>query len=427
MLAALAAAPAAGAPVVFGVNADRVFNDQLPPGRAGALVDGIAASGLAAVRVDAFWALSEPWTRPFLVNLSWKDTDGRASFLATRGLRWDPVLDYSPGWQQTIPGEAHSAPRDIAEFGRWAGSYAERYGSRGQFWLSHPLLPRLPVQRYELWNEENGVFWLPRSQPARYADLYLAARRAVHAADPDAVVEVGGLAFPSAPGFLARMVAARPELRAAVDAVAIHPYGATPATVVDRVVAMRRTLRRLGLGERPLMVTEVGWKRSGAAGDGLVVPDRVRAGDLALSTEALASSDCGVGTISPYTWMTPERRERGDDWYGIVRPDGRPRPPARAYARVVATHPRPGTLRLCGRAASRRALPLGVATTPPRGGCRRVTAMFRGWPVGGALLRVTGRRPVRTGRFGSVRVCATRPSIRATIGSWARSPRVRLR
>ena len=52
---------------------------------------------------------------------------------------------------------------------------------------AHPELPALPVVAYEIWNEPNGGwFWLPRPDPARYADMYIRARAAIKGVDPAA-------------------------------------------------------------------------------------------------------------------------------------------------------------------------------------------------------------------------------------------------
>ena len=72
---------------------------------------------------------------------------------------------------------------------------ARRYGRGGSFWKAHPRLPYEPITDYEVWNEPNfGRLWCPKPDPGAYARLYLAARSAVQAVDPKALVLVGGLA-----------------------------------------------------------------------------------------------------------------------------------------------------------------------------------------------------------------------------------------
>ena len=56
---ALAAPVARADPIVFGVNADRVFNDDPALPNRGALLRGLAET-VPTARTDAFWALSEP-------------------------------------------------------------------------------------------------------------------------------------------------------------------------------------------------------------------------------------------------------------------------------------------------------------------------------------------------------------------------------
>src|SRR5205814_4680090 len=132
-------------------------------------------------------------------------------------------IDYTTLWDASIPGYDHSPPRSPADFAAYGAAFASRYGTGGTFWRTHPTIPAKPIATYEIWNEPDGPgFWLPTAQPDRYADLYLAARAAITAEQPDARVIVGGLTQPTT--FLPAMVAARPQLRGHVDGVAIHPY-----------------------------------------------------------------------------------------------------------------------------------------------------------------------------------------------------------
>ena len=50
---------------------------------------------------------------------------------AARGLQVLPVVQATPGWAATIPGDITSPPADPATFGRFVAALAGRYGPRG--------------------------------------------------------------------------------------------------------------------------------------------------------------------------------------------------------------------------------------------------------------------------------------------------------
>ena len=346
MLVALAItgwAPAARAQVddatFFGVNANRVFNDGLPEAFVDAQLGAIAASGITEVRTDAMWAFLEPWAAgnggfgPF-----YGETDRRMLAIARHGLHWRPVLDYTPGWQQTVPGDDHSAPRDPGAFAHFAAVFAARYGRAGEFWREHPELPYLPVQAYEIWNEENTArFWRPSPEPDRYADLYLQARGAIKAIDPGASVVVGGLGH-GAESFLAAMVAARPEVAGQVDAVALHPYEPTVRGVVRNIARASAALKALTGHAMPVAVTEVGWESAPGSQDVLNTPERDRADTMTRLVLAIAKlrQRGQVSVLLPYTWWTPRRNPAdGEDWYGLAADDGSLTPAGAAYVDAI--------------------------------------------------------------------------------------------
>src|SRR5262249_35666602 len=153
-----------------------------------------------------------------------------------------------------VPGSDHSPPGSAADFAAYAAAFAARYGSGGSFWSAHPDLTAKPVDTFEIWNEpDSRNFWAPVPDPARYADLYTQARNAILAADADARVIIGGLAYPEV--FLPALLSAAPGLRGHVDGVGIHPYASNPLGVLATVGHARATMEALGLGSVPLYVT----------------------------------------------------------------------------------------------------------------------------------------------------------------------------
>jgi hypothetical protein len=339
---ALALAPAAPARAgaaadMFGVSVNRVFNDDFTPANWQAPLQAVHDAGIRQARSDAFWMWAEP-AAP--VNgahtYHWTKLDAEAGALAAHGLTWLPILDYSAEWAASDPGDYHSPPTSNADYAAYARAFAQRYGRGGSYWTQHPAGAQ-PVTTYEIWNEPNGAwFWRPAPDAAAYADMYLRARTAIKAVDPNATVVIGGLVADAS--FVDAMYAARPELRGNVDAVGWHPYAPTVNGAIGTVKALRKALERVGDPNVPIHLTEVGWPTSGTgAGSEIVLGEEARAAALEATIDALARSDCGVERVIPYTWTTPEKDASDiEDWYGIRHPGGGSTPSSDAYARVVA-------------------------------------------------------------------------------------------
>ena len=319
-------APPAGIAEFFGVNVNRLFND------AGSAVDierqlsAVRTAGITVARTDAMWAFTDPWGPAAPGSPGFPaQADRRARMLAEHGLRWQPILDYTPTWAQSREGDMHSPPRDPRQFADFAERFAARYGPGGAFWAANRGLPYLPVEVYEIWNEENNAkFWSPAPAPGAYADLYLLARAAIHHVQPDAIVTIGGLANDGG-DFLRSMYAARPSLAGQVDAVAIHPYATTADGVLASVDRFHEALRAVQPDDVPLYVTELGWYTSAGAHQPLLRSDTSRATVLTRALRGLLArrvSD-NLRAVEPYTWWTPQRDpDSGEDWYGLCRTDG---------------------------------------------------------------------------------------------------------
>src|SRR4051794_24073610 len=173
--------PAAAQPDM-GINA-QVFMQARPSAASeNRHLDAMAADGMQVIRLDATWGRVQPRApldgRP---RFMWANYDRWVKALASRGLRWLPVLAYSAPWATSIAGNEHAPPSPVPAFAAYAGAFAPRSGSGGTYWPSHPTVPRMPVTTYEVWNEPNlSTFWGGRSpDPGRYAELFLAAEHAL--------------------------------------------------------------------------------------------------------------------------------------------------------------------------------------------------------------------------------------------------------
>lgn len=321
-------------------------------------LSAMASGGLQLARLDARWARVEPnpptgGTHTY----DWSIYDGIVQALAEHGLRWLPIVDYSTTWSGVIPGNTASAvaTAHIPDFAAYAAALARRYGRGGTFWQAHPSLPPVPVTEYEIWNEENNaLFWQPSAGNAeQYADLYMAARNAIKAVDPQSRVYIGGLALVNTNvtdevDFVRRMFAHRPDLSGHVDGVGLHPYQADLTATYIRLANFRHGIDQIMGTSVPIEITEVGWSAAG-------VSEAERASELSTLAQDLPRSDCNVDRLLPFTWLT-EEQDPGDpeQWFGIWNHDGTAKPSGQAYLdavrlmRGMTSTPAPaGTVPIC--------------------------------------------------------------------------------
>ncbi len=340
-------ASAASPPVVSAVNGFSAMG--LPTSQLNPQLAAMAAQGVQMVRSDAAWATIEPVAPGPLGHVfQWATTDAWVTALATHHLAWEPVIDYSVGWAKTCAG--FCAPTSDSTYAAFAQAVAARYGAGGSFWSSHPQLPYVPAQIFEIWNEENtSMFWI---DPARYATLYSAARSAIDAVDSQAAVIVGGLADDSGTydpnqdypaQYVIEMLAADPALTGAIDGFGLHPYGANATDVENWTVHFRHALANHGEGSAPIYITEFGWETGSAS------TESWRAQQMSNVALALGNSNCGLTMLAPYTWINPlSLGEAGD--FGLVDRTGLStalRPAGTAWFTGLAKAARQPSTQLC--------------------------------------------------------------------------------
>ena len=351
------ATPAVAAPstTAFGATVNTLFNAPLyTPEQVSAELAALRATGATLARSDVLWEKIEPGPPSGGVHhYDWTFDDGIAGALAAHRLTWLPILDYAANWAKADPTQLHSPPKTPADFAGFAAAFAARYGPGGAFWRSHLELPAQPVTTFEVWNEpDNDFFWYPAANAAAFAELYLETRRAIDAVAPGSRVVIGGLT--RAQTSLPAMLAAQPQLARDLDGVALHLYGPAPARVFDVAAAVRATMRTVGLGAVPLYITEVGWSTQpvGRKLNEFYAPARLRPGYIARSVRMLGRSDCGVGAILVYSWVTGERDPANpEDWYGIhpPPPGTGASPDTQAFTRAIRAASTPGPpAHVCG-------------------------------------------------------------------------------
>ena len=269
--------------------------------------------------------------------LDW-DGDGRMTrhydeFIreaTARGVTLLPVLLRLSSAQQAEP------PRTVAEHARWRTAihfFAARYGNGGEFWRENPGLPYRPIRTWEVWNEPNlPQFWGERRpSPSRYRRLLAEGAAALRAADPEARVLSGGIAWRrDGARYLAAVL--RGGGACLADGAAIHPYGDSAAQSIAYLGQARRILDRSGAHTAQLWPTEIGW-RVGPRGRYAVATESDQARVLSrFAAEAQRQRRrLRLGPLFAFAL-----RDRVDDGtlsnFGLRRADGSQRPAWRAWS-----------------------------------------------------------------------------------------------
>jgi hypothetical protein len=225
----------------------------------------MAQSGVESVRTLFNWASANP--APGVYSFAASDRIVRAA--AAHGLQVLPIVLYTPAWASTNPSDpVLYAPKDPNTYAQYMTALIGRYGPAGSFWAENPALPRVPIRAWQIWNEPAAdFFW--KSQPFQntYPALLKAAYKAVHAADRNAQVVLGGLAGLASGSTPWGQIKAlyRHGAGNAFDVVAVHPFSndASPSKSVTRVLKIvklvRDEMRRHRDAKVPIWLTELSW------------------------------------------------------------------------------------------------------------------------------------------------------------------------
>ena len=152
---------------------------------------GVAASGAKWTTLDVDWNhIQSDGPTSWRWNVA---TDRAVRSASAHRLQIIGIASYSPAWARRADcpsGELHCFPANAADYGRFMGAAAARYGSR-----SADARLRGTIEVWSLWNEPNHrPYSMPKPDPDKYAAMVKSAYAAIKAADPEAVVLTGGTA-----------------------------------------------------------------------------------------------------------------------------------------------------------------------------------------------------------------------------------------
>jgi hypothetical protein len=246
--------------------------------------------------------------------------DSAVAALAAVHLRLYPILGVPcAGCSRAQSPSPSVAASELAQI---ITAFARRYGPNGTFWATHPQLPYLPVQSFEIGNEPNlptkwvvdtaHLHWDAPAGPAAYAEVYNAARSALHAVDPTGVAVVGGLADSAKDGVDVRSDEQwlAPLTSGGVDAVGYHSwvFDVSNSLLESDTASLRAWMNGHGLSGVPLDVNEFGaCQVTSQTTDNNVCPvsqSSATWGSAASSyiQWALCTPSMGVESVQPFSW-----------------------------------------------------------------------------------------------------------------------------
>jgi hypothetical protein len=281
-----------------------------------ALLDRVAAAGIAWIRVDFNWFMMEPARGVY----DWALTDAVVGEARARGLNIYATLAYAPAWANG--GQApNTPPVDPLDWYTFVYTTVSRY--RGS------------VQHWGMWNEPNVKHFFSGS-PAQYINTILeVGAQAVRDADPNGSVLGPELAQEG--DWWQWLDAVLDRAAAAIDIVTQHSYQATGQDVLRRLggpvepwhrPTVRDVMQWTGTADKALWLTETGWNTA-----------RVSAEAQAASYEQVLAGVEGSDWLEKvFFYQLVDEPDTPDQW-GILRVDLSAKPAYETYQRFIAVHP----------------------------------------------------------------------------------------
>jgi hypothetical protein len=262
----------------------------------------MAAAGVSWVRIDLAWSVAEPEAGQY----DFRAWDRFLDAFEPHGIRVLFILDY--GNRLYEDGLPPSTPSGRAAFAAYAGAAARHFRGRAA---------------WEIWNEPNlPQFWAGTPDPAGYVALARAAAAEIRREDRRARIlgpSLGGGTF----DFAYLNATFNLGLLDIVDAVSVHPYGATYPEAAAAFYDEVRQRIALHAPDRDIPVVVSEW---GYAVEGLGREKQAEYLLRALNTNRRS----GIPLTIWYNWQEPI-----NPWhsFGLLDVHGRPKPAYDALTR----------------------------------------------------------------------------------------------
>ncbi|MEA2592673.1 MAG: hypothetical protein QOD62_2504 [Actinomycetota bacterium] len=345
------------APTSGGLRIGLSFGDTLPglsPTALAQTLDDAVALGTGWIRVDLAWSDVQYQSAG---SYDWAGFDRVVHAARARDLRVLPILAYTPVWARPAGCDSDKcAPADANAFASFAAAATHRYAPQG-------------VHAWEIWNEPNiHGFWKPAPNITQYVDLLRVAVPAIKGADPAATVVSGGLApAPSSGGDISQIdyltgfsKLGGPKL---VDAIGYHPYSfpVPPAykanwnawaQIAATPISFQSVLAAYGSADKKIWITEYGAPTNGprlgattsdykvTATPGPDHVDEALQAQMATESVGLAKHSSMIVALFWYSYRDlGTSTSNVENFFGLRRHDGSPKPAYAALKQAIATKP----------------------------------------------------------------------------------------
>lgn len=312
----------------------------------GLIVERTIEAGFDWLKQQVEWSQTEPIEKG---GFDWRELDKVVAAVSSAGINILLSVVRAPDW--ALGDRPHGPPGDPLDFRDFMQALAGRY--RGH------------VQAYELWNEANLAreWGYGRIDAGEFVELMLAGHQGVKAGDPEAVT-VGGALTPAGDvdipdqqvqaiddlRFLEQIYAYRDGIaREAFDAWGVHPGGFNNAPTQEigsergsgwnghgsfyfqRYAQHRAVMEANGDADKPIWLTEMGWSTANADpayGFGADNSEDDQAQFLVDAFRLIRESapyitHAFVWNLNFQSVVGPQDEKFA---FGLLRPDGSPRP-----------------------------------------------------------------------------------------------------
>jgi hypothetical protein len=221
-------------PTPFGCNCHLARDESLA-----ALVD----AGVRFLRFDIDWDHIEPQRDVF----DWTELDRCVDTAARLGASVYATPAYTPEWASGVAGQRAAPPRDGADFVRFVRAVVRRYPGK--------------LHALGIWNEPNLREFYRGTQRFYLEQLLRPGLAAIREEAPE--ITTCGPDLSSSKGVRDWLDGALTAAGDLMDVLTHHQYdgGDTPEGRARAIDDLRAFLVQRGFGDRPLWITETGWKR----------------------------------------------------------------------------------------------------------------------------------------------------------------------
>src|SRR3954469_5034521 len=195
------------------------------------------AAGVGIIRQTLPWAAVEIAPN----NYDFTPFDGFVAEAARHNIRVLPVLFDPPSFRRPAGAKKKYTPfpksnDDMAELARVV---VRRYGEGGIFWSSHPELPNLAFDSYQIWNEPNlPVYSGGKPNAAAYVAMLRTVGAAIKEIEPSAEIVTAGLpdsrlSKPNVFKYIQQMYSAGGN--GTFDTLGVNPYAPNATKLISKL------------------------------------------------------------------------------------------------------------------------------------------------------------------------------------------------